>query len=66
MRDTLTPRSIENTPVLIPLKRPVGQKVGLYRHWPLLLIDLHTDEGVVGRRYLDPYLEQSARFGVEL
>ena len=44
----------------MPLRRPVVSKVGLFRDWPLILIDLHTEEGVVGRSYLEPYLRNAA------
>ena len=46
----------------MPLKRPVVSKVGLFQDWPLILIDLYTNEGVVGHSYLEPYLKQSARY----
>ena len=45
----------------MPLRRAVVSKVGLFREWPLILIDLYTNEGVVGRGYLEPYLKQSPR-----
>jgi mandelate racemase len=54
----LTLGSVELLAVSIPLRRPVVSKVGLFDRWPLVLIDLHTEEGIVGRSYLDPYLEQ--------
>ena len=28
----------------------------------MILIDLHTEEGIVGRSYLEPYLERSVRY----
>ena len=58
----LTLRSVEARAVLVPLKRPIVSKVGLFDAWPLILIDLHTEEGVVGRSYLEPYLERAARY----
>ena len=58
----LTLRSVELRPVSVPLKRPIVSKVGLFDRWPLILIDLHTDEGIVGRSYLEPYLERSVRY----
>ena len=58
----LTLRSVELRPVSIPLKRPVVSKVGRFDRWPLILIDLHTEEGIVGRSYLEPYLERSMRY----
>jgi mandelate racemase len=55
----LTLRSVELRPVSIPLRRPVVSKVGRFDRWPLVVIDLHTEEGIVGRSYLEPYLERS-------
>ena len=34
----------------------------MFDDWPLILIDLYTNEGVVGHSYLEPYLKQSARY----
>ena len=58
----LTLKNIRARPVLVPLKRPVVSNVGLFREWPLILIDLYTNEGVVGHSYLEPYLKQSIRY----
>jgi hypothetical protein len=58
----LTLKSVRARPVVVPLNRPVVSKVGLFRDWPLILIDLYTNEGVVGHSYLEPYLKQSARY----
>jgi mandelate racemase len=60
--EKLTFRSIDLRPVLIPLKRPVVSKVGLFDQWPMILIDLHTEEGIVGRSYLEPYLKNAVRY----
>jgi mandelate racemase len=59
---TLTLERVEVRPVLVPLRRPVVSRVGLYEHWPLILIDLHTEQGAVGRSYLAPYLKQAVRY----
>jgi mandelate racemase len=61
-RARLTFKSLRARPVVVPLKRPVVSKVGLFRDWPLILIDLYTEEGIVGHSYLEPYLKQSARY----
>lgn len=58
----LTLKDVRVRAVVVPLKRPVVSKVGLFREWPMLLIDLETREGVVGRSYLEPYLKQSLRY----
>ena len=56
----LTWRSVKARPVVVPLRRPIVSKVGQFDRWPLILIDLETEEGIVGRSYLEPYLEQAA------
>ena len=58
----LTLKDIQVRPVVVPLKRPIVSKVGLFKEWPLILIDLYTEEGVVGRSYLEPYLKQATRY----
>jgi mandelate racemase len=58
----LTLQSIDVRAVSVPLRRPVVSKVGVFREWPLILIDLYTREGVVGRSYLEPYLKNAARY----
>jgi len=58
----LTLRNVELRALSVLLKRPIVSKVGLFDLWPLILIDLHTEEGIVGRSYLEPYLERSVRY----
>lgn len=53
----LTIRSIDAILVRLPLRRPLGTSAMRIEHAPLLLIDLHTEEGIVGRAYLFCYLE---------
>ncbi len=60
--EKLTFRSVTVRPTLVPLRRPVVSKVGLFDQWPVILIDLATEEGIVGRSYLEPYLKHSARY----
>jgi mandelate racemase len=60
MFEKLTFKSVEVRAVSVPLRRPVVSKVGLFKEWPLILIDLRTEEGVVGRSYLEPYLKNAA------
>jgi mandelate racemase len=52
----LTVQSARIRPVLVPLSRPIVSKVGRFERWPMILIDLQTREGVIGRSYLEPYL----------
>jgi len=60
--NTLTIRSADIRPVSVPLRRPVVSKVGRFEQWTVILIDLQTEEGPVGRSYLEPYLKHSARY----
>ena len=62
----LTLKNVRTRTVAVPLKRPVVSKVGLFRDWPLILIDLYTHEGIVGHSYLEPYLGRAARYIVPL
>jgi mandelate racemase len=59
--EKLTFRSVTARPVLVPLRRPVVSKVGLFDAWPIILIDVETEEGITGRSYLEPYLKHAAR-----
>jgi mandelate racemase len=58
----LTFRSITARPVVLELKRPVIARIGTLSEWPLVLIDLQTEEGIVGRAYLEPYIVKSLRY----
>jgi mandelate racemase len=60
--ERLTYRSVTVRQVLLPLRRPVVAKIGRFDEWPLVLIDLETEEGIVGRSYLGPYQKQAARY----
>ncbi|MEV4811953.1 hypothetical protein [Micromonospora avicenniae] len=42
----LTLESVKVRCVCVPLKRPVVSKVGVYREWLLILIDLRAVEGL--------------------
>jgi mandelate racemase len=53
----LTVRSVEATLVLVPMRRPLGTSAARITEAPLLLLDLHTEEGVTGRAYLFCYVE---------
>lgn len=59
---TLTFRSIFARPVVLKLKRPVVARIATITDWPLILIDLLTEEGIIGRSYLEPYLVKSMRY----
>src|SRR5260370_6418360 len=61
-RERLTLKSVTARTVLIPLKRPVVAKLAKIEQWPLILIDLETEEGIVGRSYLEPYIKDAAKY----
>ncbi len=46
--------------VVVPFRRPLATKVGHFAQWPLLLIDVTTEQGITGRSYLAPYLVSAA------
>jgi hypothetical protein len=45
-----------------PAKTPDCLKGRRFSAWPLILIDVHTEEGIVGRSYLEPYLADAANY----
>ena len=57
--ETLTLKSVRARPVVLELKRPVVARIATLTEWPLILIDLYTEEGVIGRSYLEPYIRKS-------
>jgi mandelate racemase len=61
-RPKLTVQGVAVRAVDVPLQRPIVSRVGQFDHWPLILIDLHTREGVVGHSYLEPYLPHAVRY----
>jgi mandelate racemase len=56
----LVVRDVAVRSVVVPLRRPLATKVGAFSHWPLLLIDVRTEQGITGRSYLAPYLRLAA------
>src|SRR5437762_11545790 len=60
--ETLTLKSIRARPVVLKLNRPVVARIATLADWPLILIDLYTEEGVIGRSYLEPYIRRSMRY----
>jgi mandelate racemase len=60
--ESLTLKSIQARPVVLKLKRPVVARIATFAEWPLILIDLHTEEGVIGHSYLEPYIRRSMRY----
>jgi mandelate racemase len=59
---SLTFKEIRARPVVVKLKRPIVARIATITDWPLILIDLTTEEGIVGRSYLEPYLVKAMRY----
>lgn len=57
----LTFESVQVRAVLVPFRRKIIAKVGEFTHWPFILIDVRTKEGVTGSAYLEPYLQKSVQ-----
>jgi mandelate racemase len=62
----LTVRAVEATLVRVPMRRALGTSATRIAEAPLLLIDLHTEQGVTGRTYLFCYLESAGHATVAL
>ena len=58
----LTFKSISARAVVLKLKRPIVARIATIPEWPLILIDLFTEEGVIGRSYLEPYTIKTMRY----
>ena len=56
----LVVRDVVVRPVVVPFRRPLATKVGHFAQWPLLLIDITTEQGITGHGYLAPYLASAA------
>jgi mandelate racemase len=59
---SLTFKEIKARPVICKLTRPAVARIGAMTHLPMILIDLFTEEGVVGRSYLKPYLPKAMKY----
>ncbi|MFJ4234254.1 enolase C-terminal domain-like protein [Cellulosimicrobium cellulans] len=51
----LTVRSTRVRAVTVPLRRPIVAAIGQFDTWPLVLVDVQFEEGVVGSSYVAPY-----------
>ena len=59
---SLTFKSIAARSVVLKLKRPIVARIATISEWPLILIDLYTHEGIVGRSYLEPYTTKTMKY----
>ena len=48
--------------MVLKLQRPVVARIATITDWPLILIDLETEQDVVGRTYLEPYTPKTMRY----
>src|SRR5688572_21562539 len=58
----LTFRSIKARAVVLKLNRPIVARIVAITDWPLILIDLETEEGIVGRSYIAPYTVKAVKY----
>jgi len=59
---SLTVRDIVARPIVLKLKRPIVARIATITEWPFILVDLLTEEGIIGRSYLEPYIVRSMRY----
>jgi len=62
----LTLKKIVSRPVVVKLNRPIKAKIATIDDWPLVVLDLYTNEGIVGTSYLQPYLVKSLKYIVQM
>jgi mandelate racemase len=60
--ENLTIAGIRARPIILKLTRPVVARIASLTDWPMILIDLYTEEGITGRSYLEPYVAKSMRY----
>lgn len=61
-RSKLTIKGLRARAVVLKLKRPIVARIATITDWPVILIDLETEDGIVGRSYLEPYVTKAARY----
>jgi mandelate racemase len=61
-RQKLTLKGIRARPLVIKIRRPIKARIATITDWPVILIDLLTEEGVTGRSYLEPYVAKAMRY----
>src|ERR1700747_1751543 len=57
----LTVRDVTVRALRVRFRRPLRPRIGGFAQWPLLLVDLATEQGITGRSYLAPYRTTAAR-----
>jgi mandelate racemase len=61
MKTPLKIQALSARAVAVPMKRPLATSTGAITTAPLLLIDLQTDGGVIGRSYLFGLMQQNLK-----
>lgn len=62
MQSPLTVRGITARAVVLTLKRPIVARIATIADWPLILVDLETEQGVIGRSYVGPYTVNTVKY----
>jgi mandelate racemase len=62
MTQPLTLKNLRARPVVLKLARPIVARIATITDWPLILIDVFTEEGIIGRSYLEPYVVKAMRY----
>ena len=60
--ESLRIRHVSARPVVLKLERPIVARIATLTDWPVIVIDLHTEEGIVGRSYLEPYTIRAMKY----
>src|SRR5690349_12196761 len=61
MPEALHLRGVTCTPVEVPLRYVLGTSAATVRAAPLLLVDVHTEEGITGHAYVFCYRRSGAK-----
>jgi mandelate racemase len=62
LKEPLTIKCIKARPLVLKLERPIVAKIATITDWPVILVDLYTNEGVVGHSYIEPYAPQAMKY----
>lgn len=62
LKEQLTIKCIKARPLVLKLERPIVAKIATITDWPVILVDLYTNEGVVGHSYIEPYAPQAMKY----
>jgi len=60
--ETLTIKSIKARPLLLRLERPIVARIATLSEWPVILVDLFTNQGIAGRSYIEPYAPKAMKY----